>query len=112
MINYFSKEVQGSNDWNDWRWQLRNRISTIAQLKDVLDISSIEEEHIKQSLTKFRMTMAPYYVSLMDRNDRKCPIRMESVPSYHETKVGENDLKDPLLINSKIDLLSDMGESS
>ena len=46
--------------WNDWKWQVRNRIETLDELKKYVTLTAEEEEGIKKALEKFRMAITPY----------------------------------------------------
>ncbi len=83
-------------EWNDWHWQVRNRIATIEQLKQVIEISEEEEKGLEQCLQTFRMAITPYYASLMDPKDRSCPIRKQAVPTSLELHHSGSDMADPL----------------
>lgn len=85
-----------SEEWNDWHWQLRNRITTVEQLKRVLPLTEEEEQGIRKALTKFRMAITPYFASLMEPGNSQCPIRLQAVPQLAETQISEHDLLDPL----------------
>jgi lysine 2,3-aminomutase len=89
------KDVEEAQ-WNDWRWQVRNRITDIEKLKQVINIDPEEEEGIRKALQVFRMAITPYFASLMDPFDRNCPIRLQSVPTVFETRRSKFDLHDPL----------------
>lgn len=89
------KDIQESQ-WNDWRWQVKNRITNIEELKQVINIDPEEEEGIRRALQVFRMAITPYFATLMDPVDRNCPIRLQSVPSVLETHRSKFDLHDPL----------------
>lgn len=82
--------------WNDWTWQVRNRITTLDQLKQVCTLTPEEEEGVKQSLAVLRMGITPYYAMLMDEKDPKCPVRMQAVPTGMETHKCSADMDDPL----------------
>ncbi len=82
--------------WNDWKWQVKNRIETFDQLKKYIDLTEMEEEGIKKSLETLRMAITPYYLSLIDKDDRNCPVRKQSVPSGEEMYQSPADLLDPL----------------
>ena len=82
--------------WNDWHWQVRNRITTVEQLKKVINLTDGEEKAIEESLALLRMAMTPYYASLMDPDDPNCPIRKQAVPTSLELHRGEADMEDPL----------------
>ena len=83
-------------EWNDWHWQVRNRIETLDDLKKYITLSEEEEEGVKKTLETLRMAITPYYFSLMDINDPNCPIRKQAIPSIKEIHKSEADLLDPL----------------
>ena len=85
-----------SPEWNDWRWQYRNRITTVESLSRIISFSEKEQREIAASLGYFRMAITPYYASLMDANNPSCPIRIQAVPSVNETRVQTWEKKDPL----------------
>lgn len=83
-------------EWSSWQWQVRNRVTTVEQLKAVLPISKEEEEALSQSLGILRMAITPYYLSLIDPNDPEDPIRKQAIPTVYETHIAAADLEDPL----------------
>src|SRR5574344_305952 len=82
--------------WNDWKWQVKNRIETLDQLKKYIQLTPEEEEGVAKSLQTLRMAITPYYLSLIDPNNPHCPIRRQAVPTLAETHRAEADLLDPL----------------
>lgn len=86
----------GSPAWNDWKWQFQNRIRDIGTLEKIVSISEAQKKDIKKCLGAFRMAITPYYASLMDQNDACCPIRMQAIPSIHETRTRPYEMKHPL----------------
>ncbi|MCJ7806445.1 MAG: lysine 2,3-aminomutase [Clostridia bacterium] len=83
-------------EWNDWHWQVRNRITTLEQLKQVIDLTMEEAEGVEKCLQLFRMAITPYYASLMDPHDRNCPVRKQAVPTALELHRADSDMTDPL----------------
>jgi len=83
-------------EWNDWKWQVRNRVSDVDTLKKIINLTEEEEKDIGSVLEKFRVGITPYYASLMDPDDPHCPVRMQAVPTLMETHRGDADLEDPL----------------
>ena len=83
-------------DWNDWKWQIRNAIRDIPTLEKVLELSEDDKSALDRTLQKFRMAITPYYASLMDRENPNCPVRLQGVPTFHELEDEEGDLLDPL----------------
>lgn len=82
--------------WNDWKWQVANRIETYEQLCQYFTFPAEEAEGIKQALAKFRMAITPYYLSLIDPNDPYDPIRRQAIPQGAECNIAPADLNDPL----------------
>jgi len=85
-----------AREWNDWRWQLRNRITTVDRLKQVVEMTPEEEDMVNRALKSLRMAITPYYASLMDPVDRNCPIRKRAIPTGKETEICKEDMRDPL----------------
>lgn len=83
-------------EWNDWRWQVENRIDTVEKLKKIINVTQEEEENINKVLEKFRMGITPYYAAHMDKDDPRDPIRMQAVPTFAETHISDADMVDPL----------------
>ena len=82
--------------WNDWKWQVKNRIETYEELSRYFTFSPEEAEGIKKALAKFRMAITPYYLSLIDPNDPYDPIRRQCIPAGAECNIAPADLNDPL----------------
>ncbi|MCL2290499.1 MAG: lysine 2,3-aminomutase [Bacteroidetes bacterium] len=82
--------------WNDWTWQLKNRIETLEELKEHMELTPEEENGVKESLKTLRMAITPYYLSLIHPNDPDCPIRKQAIPTKLETHRAAADLIDPL----------------
>lgn len=91
----FYKNVS-SEDWNDWGWQMANRITCIEELEQVIRLKPEERKNINLGLKKLRMAITPYYASLMHRDDPECPIRRQAVPSILETRIEQSESSDPL----------------
>ena len=82
--------------WNDWKWQVKNRIETLDQLKKYIKLTPEEEEGVRKTLSTLRMAITPYYLSLIDPDDPHCPIRRQAIPTAAETFQAPEDLLDPL----------------
>jgi lysine 2,3-aminomutase len=84
------------DQWDDWHWQLANRITTVEGLSQVITLTDEEKHVIEDSLNALRMAITPYYASLMDPDNPSCPIRMRAVPKAAETYISPEDQVDPL----------------
>ena len=82
--------------WNDWKWQVTNRITDVDDLKQVINLTPEEEQGVRESLKILRMAITPYYASLMDKDDPHCPVRKQAVPTTKEIDFSESDMEDPL----------------
>ena len=82
--------------WNDWKWQIKNRVETLEDLKKCIELTAKEEEGIRQSLKTLRMAITPYYLSLIDLENPHCPVRKQAVPTISELHHVSADLEDPL----------------
>ncbi len=82
--------------WNDWRWQIRNRLTNVDDVIRVLNPSEEIVEGIKTAAKYFRMAVTPYYAGLIDLDNPYCPIKAQSIPSANEAEFSESDMVDPL----------------
>jgi len=94
--NILKKWGVGKEQWNDWRWQMKNRITSAQELSKHIDLTEQEKEMISKCLKKFRMSITPYYAGLINYEDRNCPIRRQAVPSQEEMIFSKADMRDPL----------------
>jgi len=85
-----------NEDWNDWHWQMQHRIRFAEDLRKYLPLSDQETEEIKGILAKFRMSITPYFLCLIDPDDPNCPIRKQAIPSKNEIYISKYDMEDPL----------------
>jgi len=77
-------DVNVSKQWNDWKWQLANRIESIEQLSQYVDLTPYEIDSIKSVSKQLRFAISPYYASLMDKGDPNCPLRKQMIPDIKE----------------------------
>ena len=82
--------------WNDWKWQVKNRIETLEELNKYIKLTEEEQEGVRKSLQTLRMAITPYYLSLIDPNDPNDPVRRQAIPTEAETHISAADLQDPL----------------
>ncbi|MDB6018402.1 MAG: kamA [Pedosphaera sp.] len=83
-------------DWNDWRWQLKNRITSLEQLQRLMPTLSPEEYAGTQlANSKLALSITPYFFNLIDAADENCPIRWQVIPRIEETHTATWELSDP-----------------
>ncbi len=83
-------------DWNDWHWQARNRLRTLAQLEQVLVLSDEERTALSEGGSMLPVSVTPYYMSLISRDDRRQPLRRTVIPTTAEFARGLGEADDPL----------------
>lgn len=83
-------------DWNDWRWQFRNRITAVEELARFLPLSETEQEVLRVTTDTYPLAITPYYLSLIDPDDPDDPIRIQAVPRIEEITLDGYGLEDPL----------------
>jgi lysine 2,3-aminomutase len=81
--------------WNDWRWQLSHRLSTVADFSQVIHLTPEEIEGLSAP-GLFRVDTTPYFASLIDPQDPHCPIRRQIIPTSHELVPFEAEMVDSL----------------
>ncbi|MGE4282392.1 MAG: lysine 2,3-aminomutase [Clostridia bacterium] len=82
--------------WNDWKWQVKNRIETVNELKKYISLTLEEEKAARKCLKNLRMAITPYYLALINPNDPNDPIRKQAIPTALELHRADADLADPL----------------
>jgi lysine 2,3-aminomutase len=80
----------------DWRWQLRNRISSLEEIERLLPLTAEERSALASAPAHFRVGVTPYYFSLIDRQHPSCPVRMQVIPRAGELVIEPGELLDPL----------------
>jgi len=88
-------EYIGESQWNDWRWQMKYRIRSVAQLQDYLP-SLRMQRGLRDVAEKFPLAITPYYASLIQSPDSSDPIFQMCVPQTQELLNPEFLSDDPL----------------
>ncbi len=82
-------------DWNNWRWQLKNRITTTAVLKELLPLTKQELDDIEKTGSLYRWAVSPYYLSLIDADNPVDPVKLQCIPQIDEY-VDHGGYDDPM----------------
>lgn len=84
-----------AEQWDDWRWQLANRLNTVDELAKVIHLTAEEMAGLTAE-DKFRVDVIPYFASLIDPDDPHCPIRRQVIPLGRELQAFEGMMEDSL----------------
>ena len=91
----FYPEVEAAQ-WNDWRWQARTRIRTLAELERIFVLSDDERDAVSRHQGSLPLGITPYYASLMAREDAAEPLRRTHIPVGGEYLKTPGEADDPL----------------
>lgn len=81
--------------WNDWRWQQKNRVTTLAGLESRLNLTTEERAGVLLAGTKLALAVTPHYFNLIEPDNPGCPIRRQVVPRMEEGWDSPHDMADP-----------------
>jgi lysine 2,3-aminomutase len=91
----FLSHCQPAN-WNDWKWQFQNRVTSIDELTKFIPLSPVQLERLNLVTTKYPVAITPHYLSLINVNDPNDPIRRQAIPSFEEVAFAGIGFEDPL----------------
>ncbi|NTV14209.1 MAG: KamA family radical SAM protein [Desulfobulbaceae bacterium] len=85
------------NDWHNWQWQLRHRLTNLKQLEKMLRLSEQERHSLQfNGGNGLPLAITPYYASLIDPDNPDQPLRRTMVPTTYELLVCQGEEPDPL----------------
>ncbi len=83
-------------DWNDWKWQFRHRITSVEELARYIPLSSKEKAQINLVIKRYPFCVTPFYLSLINPEDPNDPIRKQAIPCFDEITLADMGQEDPL----------------
>jgi lysine 2,3-aminomutase len=83
-------------EWQDWRWQLRHRLTSAADLEQHMQLTPAEQRGCAHASHKLLLAITPYFFNLIDRNDPDCPIRKQVIPRDDEMRTAPEEMLDPV----------------
>ncbi len=87
-------EVDPEN-WKDWKWQLKNRVTTLSQLERYLKLSAEERSGVLLSGNKLALAVSPHFFNLIEKDNPDCPIRRQVIPRMEESRLSPYEMSDP-----------------
>jgi len=84
--------------WNDWHWQLENRLRGLKGLEFLADTLNVNLAGAQRVLTKYKWASTPYYLGLIDADNFLAdPIARQAIPAEEEVTFRLTDsFEDPL----------------
>jgi lysine 2,3-aminomutase len=83
------------HQWNDWQWQLSNRLNAVEELAEIINLTDEEVQGL-EATDKFRVDITPYFASLINPTNPHCPIRRQIIPLGRELDAFEGMQADSL----------------
>ena len=100
--NLFFTNVN-SNLWNDWKWQLRNAVTTTEQLSELLHLQKKDIKEILKTKSRYPFIISPYFFSLINPKNSNDPIKKQVVPDIKEINIiSKFSNTDPLAEQQKM----------
>ncbi|MEK9772935.1 MAG: KamA family radical SAM protein [Opitutae bacterium] len=84
------------SDWNDWTWQLRNRLNHKDDISKYLSLSEDESDGLDIAKDKLLVSITPHFFNLIDPSNPHCPIRKQVIPSKAEKIFLDHEDIDPV----------------
>lgn len=81
--------------WDDYKWQLRNRVNTLSDLESRINLTDVERAGVLLAGNKLAMSITPHFFNLVDKDDPDCPIRRQIIPRIEEGWTAPEELADP-----------------
>jgi len=92
---FWADENISTEDWNSAKWQLKNRVSSLAHIEKHLTLSEEERAGILLTGTKLATSITPHFFNLIHPTDPDCPIRRQVIPRIEETHTDPSEMSDP-----------------
>jgi lysine 2,3-aminomutase len=71
-------------DWEDWRWQMQHAIRSTRQLSQLLPLDPEQIPLLERLESRYKLSIPPYYFSLIDPTNPRDPVLLQSAPSVAE----------------------------
>ena len=87
--------AEAMEKWDDYKWQLRNRINSLNELEEHINLTQEERSGIILSGNRLAMSITPHFMNLVDKDDPNCPIRRQIIPRMEESLDDPLEMDDP-----------------
>lgn len=83
-------------EWNDWRWQMRNRLQSKRDFEKFITLTDDELLGFTAAENKLSVAVTPYFFNLIDHKNINCPLRKQIIPSGKESLESPEEMLDPV----------------
>lgn len=94
-LGYWNNENVNPSEWNNFSWQLRNRITNLNGLERHLTLSDDERRGVLLSGNKLALSITPHFFNLIEPDNPNCPIRKQVIPNIQEVEISSQEMSDP-----------------
>ncbi|AQS59504.1 glutamate 2,3-aminomutase [Desulforamulus ferrireducens] len=92
LLKYFNASEE---QWNNWHWQMANRIRDVEVLGDIIDLTPEERDAVEKVGKQYRWAVSPYYLALAMVGGKGGAIWLQAIPSIEEVK-DRYGVEDPM----------------
>jgi lysine 2,3-aminomutase len=85
-----------AEDWNSWKWQLKNRLTKLEHLEKYMTLTADERAGCLFAKDKLALAITPYFFNLIDHEDPNCPVRRQVIPRAGEMHTAPDEMLDPV----------------
>ncbi len=83
-------------EWNDWKWQVRNRIRRVEMVEKMMTLTDDERAAVIKRTGNLPIAITPYYMSLLSPDNPDQPLRKTHMPVGGEFIKMPGEDPDPL----------------
>ena len=94
-LGFWKNENITPKQWDNFRWQLKNRVTSLNGLEKHLSLGIDERNGVLLSGDKLALSITPHFFNLIDKDNPECPIRKQVIPNIQETSSNPEELSDP-----------------
>ena len=84
------------NQWKDWTWQYKNRLTSPEQFEHFLSLTAAERSGFRIAHKRLSVAVTPYFFNLIDHSNPDCPIRRQVIPREDEARSAPGESADPI----------------
>ncbi|ABO50665.1 glutamate 2,3-aminomutase [Desulforamulus reducens MI-1] len=92
LLNFFNAD---NEQWENWHWQMANRIKDVKVISQLIDLSPAEKEAIEKVGRQYRWAVSPYYMALAMVSGSGGPVWLQAIPCIEEVK-DRYGVEDPM----------------